>query len=331
MKNQKRGTNIKSTIPAIEYEEILQTTSSPETIVLLLNEKENWYASQQRGYALKKPSRYWAPCPACQSPVFKKYRQTDHITCSKACLAKALRKPKKSRGTDVPGSKIRSNISEDKLKRLIQTAGGDESRLNQEEQKSSLERSGKEPGIEWRSCVLCKQPFPIYRAWLRRKVLEGKKPPGTYCSVSCRQKVAVRKMIDHNRKHGTGGTNWTEERKRKASEEMKGERNRAWKGGVTYFRTHGNYSGVKYVRCPPEWLSMARKDGYVMEHRLIVARAIGRPLIRSEAVHHRNHDPTDNREENLTLFASNRDHKLHEHGHHIEPLWQGSSESSTPV
>jgi hypothetical protein len=40
--------------------------------------------------------------------------------------------------------------------------------------------------------------------------------------------------------------------------------NPAWKGGVTYFKTHGNYIGVKYVRCPEEYLVMARKDGYVM-------------------------------------------------------------------
>jgi hypothetical protein len=101
-----------------------------------------------------------------------------------------------------------------------------------------------------------------------------------------------------------------------------GEKNPAWKGGVTYFKTHGNYVGVKYVRCPEDYLSMARKDGYVMEHRLIVARLIGRPLERAEVVHHKDRIPSQNNPANLQLFASNRDHKLYEHHGSPAPLWQ---------
>jgi hypothetical protein len=102
---------------------------------------------------------------------------------------------------------------------------------------------------------------------------------------------------------------------------MTGPTNPAWKGGMTYFRKHGNYKPIKYVRCPAEFLPMARKDGYVMEHRLLVARAMGRCLLRTEAVHHANHNPQDNRLANLVVFASNADHKLHEHGHPIKPTW----------
>jgi len=122
---------------------------------------------------------------------------------------------------------------------------------------------------------------------------------------------------------GTGRAGWSEETKEKYSLSQMGEKNRAWKGGVTYFRKHGNYKPIKYVRCPPEFMPMSRKDGYVMEHRLFVAQAIGRPLKRTEIVHHKNHDPQDNSLHNLELFASNRDHKLYEHHGTPDPIWRG--------
>jgi hypothetical protein len=109
------------------------------------------------------------------------------------------------------------------------------------------------------------------------------------------------------------GLKRTEEGYQRWKKAMSGPNNPAWKGGVTYRKRKGRYpSSVKYVRCPPEFKSMARKDGYVMEHRLIMAQHLGRPLKRSEVVHHLNHDPADNRLENLRLFGSNGEHKEYE-------------------
>jgi hypothetical protein len=126
-----------------------------------------------------------------------------------------------------------------------------------------------------------------------------------------------------------GRDGWTETSEASCREKMTGPNNPAWKGGVTYFRKRGNYKSIKYVRCPRAFKSMARKDGYVMEHRLIVARALGWPLLRVEVVHHANHGPQDNRLENLELFASNRDHKLYEHHGTPEPIWRGLSHFTT--
>ncbi len=69
------------------------------------------------------------------------------------------------------------------------------------------------------------------------------------------------------------------------------------------------------------------KDGYVMEHRLLVAQQVGRLLKRAEVVHHFDHNPANNSLNNLLLFASNRDHKLHEAGKPIKPLWRMSQEN----
>lgn len=120
-----------------------------------------------------------------------------------------------------------------------------------------------------------------------------------------------------------GRAGWTEKSMKSYAVSMGGENNPAWKGGVTIFKKKGNYKNVRYVRCPKDYLAMARKDGYVMEHRLIMAQQVGRVVLRTEAVHHINHNPTDNRIENLMLFQNNRDHKLYEHGNRdVKPLWQ---------
>jgi hypothetical protein len=53
-------------------------------------------------------------------------------------------------------------------------------------------------------------------------------------------------------------------------------------------------------------IPMAQSRGpfhaYVLEHRLVVARWLGRPLLASEQVHHRNGNKQDNRLENLELW-----------------------------
>jgi len=141
-----------------------------------------------------------------------------------------------------------------------------------------------------------------------------------FCSRQCN---GVRRGRDWAKHAHKGKAGWTEESLRSYREKMSGPNNPAWKGGVTYFNKHGLYGGVKYVRCPTAFLPMARRDGYVAEHRLLVAQAVGRCLLRVEVVHHMDHDPTNNALSNLMLFASNRDHKLYEHHSSPEPIWRG--------
>jgi len=55
----------------------------------------------------------------------------------------------------------------------------------------------------------------------------------------------------------------------------------------------------------------ATKDGYVMEHILVMEKAIGRYLTREEVVHHKNHIRNDNRLENLQLMSAHEHRSMH--------------------
>ncbi len=64
-------------------------------------------------------------------------------------------------------------------------------------------------------------------------------------------------------------------------------------------------AGYRSLPCPPEWGAMATKQGRVLEHRLVMARKLGRPLLPDETVHHKNGVRLDNAPDNLELFSGN--------------------------
>lgn len=82
------------------------------------------------------------------------------------------------------------------------------------------------------------------------------------------------------------------------SESQKGDKNPYWKGGVG---RRGKYL-CRLVYPDDPLYSMADRYGYALEHRLVMAKHLGRPLERHEVVHHINGDREDNRIENLELW-----------------------------
>lgn len=223
-------------------------------------------------------------------------------------------KPMFTNGKDRNGGQIitSSKIPPTELNRIQQTkslAATIVVLLNEMERSYSWQQKN---ALGWSECPHCQTIFLSYRKQRQR-----------YCSRQCNGYYRGKHWAKHAHK---GRAGWTEASTASYHKKMSGRNNPAWKGGLTYFKRKGKYAdqSIKYIRCPAGFMAMARKDGYVMEHRLLVAIELKRPLLRRECVHHINHDATDNRIENLMLFASNADHKRHEHGQAILPLWQPS-------
>jgi DNA-binding CsgD family transcriptional regulator len=82
-----------------------------------------------------------------------------------------------------------------------------------------------------------------------------------------------------------------------------GQHHPLWRGGRIILK--GGYVMVKAEQDDTLAVSTANGGFYVMEHRLVMARHLGRPLTRKESVHHINGDRGDNRLENLQLRQGN--------------------------
>jgi hypothetical protein len=87
--------------------------------------------------------------------------------------------------------------------------------------------------------------------------------------------------------------------------DQSGDKNPAWNGGISY--TRDGYKTIKIYEDDPNFI-MADGRGYIMEHRYIMAKALGRPLKKGETVHHANGVKDDNRVENLELWFTNHSH-----------------------
>ena len=85
----------------------------------------------------------------------------------------------------------------------------------------------------------------------------------------------------------------------------KGEKHPLWKGGKS------NHS-EGYIEILDRSHPFCNNKGYVLEHRLVMEKHLGRLLRRDELIHHINGNKRDNRLENLQLMTRAEHQKHHQ-------------------
>jgi len=149
------------------------------------------------------------------------------------------------------------------------------------------------------TCKQCGGPTSAYPSKAKRK---------KYCSRKCYAEWLSENQRGEN--HHMYGKKHSAESIAKMSRAQKarglhGPRAHNWNGG-----THlaSGYRMIALSILPPEeqelFGSMATRssNSFIPEHRIVMARHLGRALVRSEVVHHRNGVKDDNRLENLELM-----------------------------
>jgi hypothetical protein len=90
------------------------------------------------------------------------------------------------------------------------------------------------------------------------------------------------------------GIIFTELHKQRLSEASTGKNNHKWKGG------RYDADGYVMVYCP-DHPNLPSNTSHIQEHRLVMEKSIGRYLLITEIVHHKNEIKDDNRIENLEI------------------------------
>lgn len=145
--------------------------------------------------------------------------------------------------------------------------------------KAAVEASAKKRTAEGRvkmNCAVCGKPMERWKS----QVAKAKLP--MTCGPTCRSKGMT----------GAGNPRW---------------KNGAWMDGRGNYR----YLRVDVLSKADKALLANPKARQVLEHRLVMARVVGRPLKPTEMVHHINGVKSDNRPENLHLTNWSEHSKEH--------------------
>lgn len=140
-------------------------------------------------------------------------------------------------------------------------------------------------------CKVCNKVFYVHHWTIKER-------PCKYCSNKCQGKS---KEFREKMRLANIGKKRSEKFKKALSFATKGNKNSNWKGGIKKHR--GGYVCLHSPNHP-----FRSVDNYVLEHRLVMEKYIGRYLKHSEHVHHKNGIKNDNRLENLQIIMNKTHH-----------------------
>jgi len=92
---------------------------------------------------------------------------------------------------------------------------------------------------------------------------------------------------------------------------MEMDKCRFWKGG----RRENNGYFILYIPDDHKYVSMRNSTKYVLEHRIVMANHLGRPLLTNELVHHKDGNRGNNNIKNLELTTRNQHTLDHSKGY----------------